>query len=276
MNPTLIGDLPSYGFFILVGFVMGLLAFRRVLRIQEQNVEYGTDLILLIFLMSIVGARLFHVIFSPESYQQTPLRILALWDGGLSFQGGLIFGALTTYLLRHRLVLRSFLDAGALGLALGHFWGRIGCFMAGCCWGKAHEHWPGAIVLNRQSAAALHYHSHAHWPAHQDLPPLIPVQAYEAAWLLVLFVIGFWFLSRQRLPRGGWFAIYLAGYGIGRFFLEMLRGDPGRGFVFRINGSFPISPLTESAILLSIPQLISLLMIFSGVFLYRKWRSNKI
>lgn len=275
MHPELIGGLPSYGILILAGFFMGLAVFRRVLKLQGQDVEHATDAVLLIFMASLLGARLFHVLFSPESYRGDPARILAIWDGGLSFQGGLAGGALTTFLLRRRLAFRPFLDASALGLVLGHFWGRIGCLMAGCCWGKAHDAWPGSIVLDPNSAAGLHYRAHAHWPAGRDLPPMIPVQAYEAAWLLLLFAAGAWLLSRRKLPAGGWFALYLAGYGAGRFFLEMLRGDPGRGFLFRIGGMFPATLLeTEKAILLSIPQVISLLMVFLGVILYRKWKKD--
>ncbi len=272
MHPELGWGLPSYGIMILAGFALGLLAFRRVLKLQGLDVEHGTDWILLVFLAALAGARLFHVLFSPESYRHSPWRIVALWDGGLSFQGGLSAGALATYLLRRRIPLRPFLDAGALGLALGHFWGRIGCLMAGCCWGKAHENWPGSVVLARDSAAGLHYQAHADLPPGRDLPPMIPVQAYEAAWLLMLFFTGLVLLRRRRLPAGGWFALYLAGYGFGRFFLEMLRGDPGRGFLFRIGGGFPVlSPETEGAVLLSVPQAVSLLMLVGGVWLYRKW-----
>jgi len=245
-----------------------------VIRLRGLDVEQNTDFILWIFLAALVGTRLFHVLFGPVDYRAAPWRVLAIWDGGLSFQGGLLAGALATFLLRRRIPLRHFLDAGALGLVLGHLWGRIGCVMAGCCWGKSHAHWPGALVFADDSAAGLHYRAAGLWPAHTPLPALVPVQLYEALWLLVLFVVGVR-LARPAQRPGLIFALYLAGYGLGRFFLEILRGDPGRGQLFSVQSETLARARelgTETAIFLSVPQVVSLAMIVTGLVLWHRWR----
>lgn len=273
MHPELIPGLPSYGMMILLGFVFGMLVFRRVLRLRGLDVERLTDHVLWVFVASLAGARLFHILFGPVGYLDRPWRVLAVWDGGLSFQGGLLAGAATTWALRRRLPLRDFLDAAALGLVMGHLWGRIGCLMAGCCWGKSHQHWPGGVTLSADSAAGLHYRAAGLWPAETSLPPLIPVQLYEVVWLLLLFILGTRLARGTRHP-GRLFAFYLAGYGLGRFFLEILRGDPGRGQLFSVHseGFARARELaTETAVLLSVPQAVALAMIFTGVVLWRRW-----
>ncbi|MBU1067975.1 prolipoprotein diacylglyceryl transferase [Myxococcota bacterium] len=274
MHPELIPGLPSYGFLILIGFGSGLFVFRRVLQLRGLDVERHTDYILWIFLASLAGTRLFHILFGPVSYSDHPWRVLAVWDGGLSFQGGFLAGAATTYLLRKRLPLRHFLDAGALGLVLGHFWGRIGCVMAGCCWGKSHAHWPGTLNFTDESAVGLHYRAAGLWPTDTALPGLVPVQLYEAVWLLGLFVLGVR-LARPATRPGLIFAVYLAGYGLGRFFLEILRGDPGRGQLFSVNSEAFARARelgTETAIFLSVPQAVSLAMLVTGMVLYHRWK----
>jgi phosphatidylglycerol:prolipoprotein diacylglycerol transferase len=277
MHPELIPGIPSYGVLILIGFGSGLFVFRRVLRLRGLDVERQTDYILWIFLAALVGTRFFHILFGPVDYSDRPWRVFAFWDGGLSFQGGLLAGAVTTFLLRRRLPLRHFLDAGALGLVLGHLWGRIGCVMAGCCWGKSHGHWPGAMTFTDDSAVGLHYRAAGLWPAEVPLPALVPVQLYEIAWLMLLFVVGL-SLARPGARPGLVFALYLAGYGLGRFFLEILRGDPGRGQVFSVHSeslSRARELATETTIFLSVPQVVSLAMIIAGVVLYRRWNHGE-
>lgn len=274
MHPHLIPGLPSYGMMILIGFVSGLFVFRRVLQLRGLDVERYTDYILWIFLAALVGTRLFHILFGPVDYSNRPWRVLAIWDGGLSFQGGFLAGAAATFFLRRRLELRHFLDAGALGLVLGHLWGRIGCVLAGCCWGKSHAHWPGALTFADDSAAGLHYRTVGLWPADTPLPALVPVQLYEALWLLVLFAAGMR-LARPAARPGLIFALYMAGYGIGRFFLEILRGDPGRGQLFGVHSETLARARelgTETAIFLSVPQAVSLVMLVAGIVLYHRWK----
>ena len=273
MHPWLTHHLPSYGIMILIGFASGMLVFRWHLKSLRLDVEDHTDRVLWIFLASFAGARLFHVLFGPVSYQHQPWRLLAVWDGGLSFQGGFFTGALATWFMRRKVRLRPFLDAAALGLILGHFWGRLGCILAGCCWGKSVAGWPLGFSFPAESVPALHYHAAGQWPSGTPLPSLIPVQAYEAIVLLALF-LGLLFLRRK--PAGTIFTSYLILYGIARFWLEMLRGDPGRGHLFSFSPKALIAARelpTQTQILFSVPQFVSLMMIVLGVWLHRRWKS---
>jgi phosphatidylglycerol---prolipoprotein diacylglyceryl transferase len=107
-------------------------------------------------------------------------------------------------------------------LDLGHAIGRLGCFAAGCCYGKPTSHWWGVTFTN--PLANLN----------SDTPlnvPLQPTQLFESAVELGLFLLLMWMFKRRRFD-GQVFGAYLFLYGIARYFLEFIRDDPGRGSVF--------------------------------------------
>jgi phosphatidylglycerol:prolipoprotein diacylglycerol transferase len=113
-------------------------------------------------------------------------------------------------------------DAFAPGLALGHAIGRIGCFAAGCCYGKETHHWWGVTFTNPLAAEIT------------GTPlgrPLEPTQLFESAVELANFLFLMWLLKRRKFD-GQIFGAFMFIYGVARFFLEYLRDDPGRGSVF--------------------------------------------
>jgi phosphatidylglycerol:prolipoprotein diacylglycerol transferase len=103
-------------------------------------------------------------------------------------------------------------------LALGLFFGRIGCFFAGCCYGKETSLPWGVVFTNPNSLARLNV-------------PLHPTQLYDAANGLAIFLFLIW-RERRKAFDGQIFSLFLLLYSITRFFIEMLRGDP-RGFLFQ-------------------------------------------
>ena len=113
-------------------------------------------------------------------------------------------------------------DAFAPGLALGHAIGRIGCFAAGCCYGKETHHFWGVVfrnpLANQITGTPLNV-------------PLEPTQLFESAVELANFFFLMWLLKRRKFD-GQVFGAFLFIYGVARFFLEYLRDDPGRGSVF--------------------------------------------
>jgi phosphatidylglycerol:prolipoprotein diacylglycerol transferase len=113
-------------------------------------------------------------------------------------------------------------DAFAPGLALGHAIGRVGCFAAGCCYGKETHHVWGVVfrnpLANQITGTPLNV-------------PLEPTQLFEAAVELANFFFLMWLLKRRKFD-GQVFGAFLFIYGVARFFLEYLRDDPGRGSVF--------------------------------------------
>jgi phosphatidylglycerol:prolipoprotein diacylglycerol transferase len=113
-------------------------------------------------------------------------------------------------------------DAFAPGLALGHALGRIGCFAAGCCYGKeTHHFWAVTFhnpLANQITGTPLNV-------------PLEPTQLFEAAVEFANFLFLMWLLKRRKFD-GQVFGAFLFIYGVARFFLEFIRDDPGRGSVF--------------------------------------------
>jgi len=211
----------AYGFFIVVGFATAIvLAF---LKIRKSNIrisfEMMVDLFFYTVLSAILGARILFVLIHFDVYRQNPLKIFKLWEGGLVFYGGLLLaiGVSLWYMRWHRLPIWKLADFISPLIALGLFFGRIGCFFAGCCYGKETS-LPWAVVFkNTDSLARLNV-------------PLHPTQLYDAANGLAIFFFLNW-MEKRKTFDGQIFWLFLFLYSTTRFLIEILRGDP-RGFLF--------------------------------------------
>ncbi|MEK6543052.1 MAG: prolipoprotein diacylglyceryl transferase family protein, partial [Elusimicrobiota bacterium] len=171
---------------------------------------------LTILLAAIAGSRILYLLSNPTPWQDA----WRIWEGGLSFMGGLI-GAFTVSLLILRLKKIPFAtvsDATGFAMPLGHAIGRIGCFMAACCWGIP---WDGPLgVAFTHPACGL--------PTELMGVRLFPAQLAESAGLLAIFLL----LRVFRNPlKGRVFGTYLASYGALRFLLETMRGDTEPGLL---------------------------------------------
>ena len=148
---------------------------------------------------------------------------------GMVFYGGLA-GAVTGLWVYSKMMKQSFAALICLAvpvMPLVHGIMRLGCFAGGCCYGIPHEGW--GIAFTRSPAAPNNI-------------PLLPVQLYEAGFNFLLFAL-LWPFSREKRNAPQLLCIYGLAYGIGRFFLEFLRGDAHRGFVFGLSTSQFISLL---------------------------------
>lgn len=206
--------LHTYGLCVALGALLAVwLAGRRV-RSEGLSRDAFLDLALWVIVASIVGARVLYVLVEWRHFAVRPLDAFKLWDGGLVFYGGFALGALVSpWVARTKgLPLGRVADLTAPYVALGHAFGRVGCFFAGCCYGlPSAEH--GCV-----------------FPALGDAVPRLPTQLYEAAFLVALFAFLLWLTPRRRFT-GQVFWTYLAVYAAGRFLLEILRGDEVRGWV---------------------------------------------
>jgi len=235
----------TYGFFIALGFLVGItLAGYEGKRVGE-NPEKIMDLSFYLLVSAIVGSRLFYVVTRPDIFFSNPLEILKIWNGGLVFYGAFIFAAITAivYLKKNKMALWKITDILAPSLVLAQVFGRIGCFFAGCCYGKECN-LPWAVTFtNPNSLAPTNIMLH-------------PSQLYHALGNLIIFGV-LWLIRKRKGFDGQVFWIYVLLYGLIRAFLEIFRGDY-RGQ--EVLGTFSIS----QAIGLSMAGLAVCMIIFLG------------
>jgi phosphatidylglycerol:prolipoprotein diacylglycerol transferase len=219
-------NLPTYGLLVASGVLVGLWISVRNSEKQGINGDDAWNLGILVVLAGIVGAKVLLIVNEWDTYAGDLRQIFSLntlQSGGV-FSGGLIGALLMAvwYMRRHRMPVLRTCDGFAPGLAFGHVLGRFGCFAAGCCYGKeTHRFW-GITFTN----PLAHY-----WSETPLGKPLEPTQLIEAAAEFFNFVLLMWLLKRKKFD-GQVFGSFMILYGIERYFIEFLRGDPGRGEAF--------------------------------------------
>jgi phosphatidylglycerol---prolipoprotein diacylglyceryl transferase len=217
-----------YGIFVALGFIAAIWTAER------RGVRYGiapgvvSDVGFWILVGAIVGARLLFVSthWTPKLGLSELWRML-IWDrSGFVFYGGLLGASAATivYVRWKKLPLWRIADAMAPSIALGHGFGRLGCLMTGCCFGRVCDV-PWAVRFPKRSPA---------WEMHVDQAqlstdslrslPVHPTQLYEAILNLALFGALAWLYRRKKFD-GQVFAVYLLAYSIVRSTVELFRGD---------------------------------------------------
>ncbi|MEN6626362.1 MAG: prolipoprotein diacylglyceryl transferase [Candidatus Sumerlaeia bacterium] len=252
MHPILfqIGNFPvgTYGLMIVVGIMaaIGLASF--LARRRGMQPEFFQDLAMVALLAGFVGGRLLYVLLDVKYYLNNPGEIV-FSRGGFVFQGGAILAILVCiwYIRRHRQPMFETADIAAPALVLAHAFGRIGCFLAGCCYGLTctadHAH-PVlekiAVQYPLVKDAAGNPVEMFNWAYSEQVRngliepgaaaplPIVPVQLFESAGNFLICAVLVWAWRRKRFS-GQIAAMYLGLYGLLRFSLEFLRGDTERG-----------------------------------------------
>ncbi|MHC4456236.1 MAG: prolipoprotein diacylglyceryl transferase [Planctomycetota bacterium] len=136
--PFINRPVPSYGLMMVFGFLSAIYIIRYLSRDITPDPLLITNAALYSLIAGVVGARLFYVIHHFSEFQGRLLSIFAIWKGGLELLGGVLsaIAVIFLYLWRQKLPIRRYLDILAIGLMLALFFGRIGCFLNGCCFGK--------------------------------------------------------------------------------------------------------------------------------------------
>jgi phosphatidylglycerol:prolipoprotein diacylglycerol transferase len=131
----------SFGVMMVIGFLLGFYLLGKLGRKISPNPQLITNLALYCLIAGIVGARLFYVVHHYDKLERSLTSIFAIWQGGLEFYGGVIFAipVIIFYSRHHKLPIRQCLDIMAIALMLGLAFGRIGCFLNGCGFGKPSE-----------------------------------------------------------------------------------------------------------------------------------------
>ena len=217
-----------YGVMVALGFIAGLwTASRRALRsgvAAESVVDLGPWLIL----GAIAGARALYVVsYWKESFGGgSAWEVFAVWNGGLVYYGGLIGATLAgvLYLRLKKLRFWKVADVLAPSIALGCVFGRIGCLLNGCCYGRVC-HLPWAIRFPAKSLACDGQVADGLLDANaaQSLP-VHPTQIYDSLLNLCLYAALAWLYRRKKFD-GQVFSAYFVGYALLRSFVELFRGD---------------------------------------------------
>lgn len=128
----------SYGLMMVIGFLAAVYVIRRLSRDITPDPQLITNAALYSLIGGVFGARLFYVLHHFSDFKQEPASVFAIWNGGLELLGGVILAVaiIIFYLIYHKLPIRKYLDILAIGLMLALVFGRIGCFLNGCCFGK--------------------------------------------------------------------------------------------------------------------------------------------
>lgn len=245
MHPILfkVGDFPitSFGLMVCLGAIAGTLWLRRALRAFDlKGGDPVGDLVTWAVLLGLLGARLFYVVLHPAALRAgdgslQPLKLLALWEGGLVSYGGFLGGALGAWLFarRQRLPFARLADALAPALALGQSIGRVGCLLVGDDHGRPTD-LPWAITFPYELTAAgekVAAKEGCLIPRELLGVPLHPSQVYLSLMNLALF----WILARafgRRRFDGQVVGLGMALYAVGRFGVEFTRGDDAARGVF--------------------------------------------
>lgn len=243
-------SIASYGVLIAVGLAAALALAHRRARGAGMDPGRVLDLAFWMTLSGFAGSRLTYGLVNfgdfgracvsgvgePRSAGQVVMdctRILRVWEGGLVFYGGLAAATIVAY----RFARREGWSFGTVGdvfapaLALGHAFGRVGCFLAGCCFGKASTAGWGVRFPRGSVAFEDLAMSGAVAPGADVTPGLHPTQLYEATGDFTIFALLVVLGPRLRRHRGATLLAYLGLYAALRFIVEMFRGDAARHFV---------------------------------------------
>ena len=146
----------TYGPMLVIGFLVAITLIRHLCKKYNTNPQHITNAALYSLIGGVIGARLFYVIHYFDSYRYNLFDIFKVWKGGLELLGGVVvaIAVILFYLKYHQLPIRRYLDILAIGLMLALVFGRIGCFLNGCCFGK-----PTDFSL----AVRFPYHSYAYY-----------------------------------------------------------------------------------------------------------------
>ncbi len=247
-----IGSMPVYSYGVLVagGVLLGLWYARREAAKHGLNPDDVWNIGIYMVLVALIMAKIWLVLSAWDYYRANPREIFSMTviQSGGTFYGGVV-GAMATiiiYTYAKKIPILPLLDTFAFAVPLGHSIGRLGCLLAGCCYGKPTSV-PWAITFKNELAEQI-----AGTPLHT---PLHPTQLYESGAEFLNFLIIVWLARRQRFT-GQLVGTYFLLYGFERGTIEFFRGDPGRTLMFHDS--------------VSLMQLTSVALIITGAFLW--WR----
>ena len=281
------GTVHTYGVLIALGFLVGIVTATRQARREGPYAGAVLDLGFWVLVSGLAGARVLFVLTDLRHYvgecqgAGTPrsvgraawdcLSALKLWEGGLVWYGGLA-AALAVgawFVHRRRMGFLRTADLAMPSLALGHVFGRLGCFAAGCCFGKPASGAVGVAFGHRSLAFHDLWETGALPATATATARLHPTQLYEALGELLIALLLLLWRPRKRYD-GQLLIVYLIAYALLRFVIEVFRGDASRRFVLDLptHGLNALLGLPPDALsFLSVSQLLSVLVALAAALL---------
>jgi phosphatidylglycerol---prolipoprotein diacylglyceryl transferase len=229
--------LPTYGALLLVGFLLAVALVRARAPALRLDRDRMTVVAAQLSLAGTLGSRLWFVLAEAGELRSRPATAIAVWEGGHVWYGALLGGLLALgWHARRTADLSALADLYLPAASLAHGCGRLGCFAAGCCWGRpTSSAW--AVTFPVDSLCAL------------AGTPLHPTQLYEAAGegAISLLLVALW---RRRRFAGEVGLAYLALYALLRLAVEPLRGDGSRVLLFA--GAFSVAQCVSLLLLIAV------------------------
>lgn len=218
----------TYGLMIAIAFLVCIWRISSDAAKAGMNPQAVSDTVVWTVLAGLIGTRLLHIVMYRQFYSWSdPLGWIAIWKGGLVFQGAFVpaFVFCIFYARRRGIPFWQFLDIAVPYFALGQALGRVGCFFKGCCFGAVTDSAAGICFPAGSPAHEEHVATHLiEYSAPWSLP-VHPTQLYSIAMLLGLFGVLLVLRKKWRPFDGYLFPLYLSLYGVGRFTVEFFRGD---------------------------------------------------
>jgi len=214
-------NVPAYGIMVLIAVITAYFAMAYFSRRENIPFEKLENLFIATFLSAVLGSRVFYLI---EHHIFSFSNLIKVWEGGLDFFGGFVFAAITVLIGIKILDLPfwKILDIAAISLILAHSVGRLGCWLAGCCYGKPTT-LPIGVIFPPQSIAPSGI-------------ALYPTQLMESTGNFIGYLLLFYIYWKGKPFDGIIISLYLIWYGTERFLLEFIRGVtppiPGLGLTW--------------------------------------------
>lgn len=222
-------DIAYYGITIAIAMIVGISIALHEAKRTGQNQDTYLDLLMLTMLTSVLGARIYYVIFSWDNYKDNLSEILNIRNGGLAIYGGIIAGVITVFIYSKikKMKFLQIADTVCMGLAAGQIIGRWGNFFNREAFGEYTNNLlamqlPVSAVRENEITSAMW--NHVVTIGGVEYIQVHPTFLYEGLWNLMVLLFLFWFRKRKKF-EGELFFCYLVGYGVGRFWIESLRTD---------------------------------------------------
>ena len=220
-------DIAFYGLIIGIGVLAGLLMAVHMAKVTGQNPEVYWDFSIYAVIFSIIGARIYYVIFAWDFYKDNLLGIFQFRNGGLAIYGGVIAAFITLFIYCRIKKQNPLLmgDTAMPGLILGQAIGRWGNFMNREVFGEYYDGlFSMQLPVSAVRARDISENIAAHIPEGANYINVHPTFLYESVWNLLVFAALLLFRRYKRF-HGELCLLYLGGYGLGRFIIEGIRTD---------------------------------------------------